>query len=81
MKIIFFHVRQRSCVAAKHRLSAVINDDRLNVSQNKTMEKIRKEVAAVLKKYASDDSEQSITVRGSGRDCVLAAKISLKAAP
>lgn len=78
MKIIFFHVRNKSSVTAKSRLSSVIRNDRMIASHSATMEKIRKEVASVLKKYASDDSEQYVSVRGSGRNCRLAARILLR---
>lgn len=82
MKIFFFRTGQQSKRDARRRLCAVINDDRLNVSQGKTIEKMKKDIAAVLKKYSSDDAAENISITGAaGGECILAARISLKTAP
>ncbi len=80
MKFFFLNVRQPSKLAAKKRLNAVISNDRVNVSQGKTIEKIRKEVAAVLSKYTPDnEAAGNISVtKVSGGECLLAEKIRLK---
>ena len=80
MRIFFFRVKQPSRIAAKKRLSAVISSDRVNVSQGRTIERIKGEVASVLSKYASDNGSAgdiSVTANPCG-ECLLTAKIRLK---
>ena len=48
MKRFFRKISSSSVKEAKNRLKNVINSDRINVSQGKTLEKIRKDVAEVL---------------------------------
>lgn len=78
MKRFFSKISPSSVKEAKNRLKSVINSDRMNVSQSKTLEKIRKEVAAVLVKYTADSAlPPEVTVTHSkGTQYVLAATIT-----
>lgn len=80
MRRFFKKISDSSVVYAKNRLKTVINNDRINITQSKTLEKIRKEVLAVLVKYSSEDEgtpQVSITCP-EGAKCVLAAQFNSK---
>lgn len=65
---------------AKNRLKSVIINDRMNVSENMTLEKIRKEVSAVLGKYApKNDYPPEVTVTcQNGAVCLISASVLIK---
>ena len=65
---------------AKNRLQSVIINDRMNVSEDMTLEKIRKEVSAVLGKYMIKNDyppEVSVTCRN-GAMCLISASVLIK---
>ncbi len=76
MRRFFRKMSETSVTYAKNRLKSVINSDRINVSQNKTLEKIRKEVTAVLLKYSKDQTEVSVSCP-EGATYVLAAQFEI----
>lgn len=61
MKRFFSRFKSSSSIDAKNRLKSVIKNDRINTSGDVSMDKIKKEVTAVLAKYAGGDSN-SVTV-------------------
>lgn len=76
----FKKIYNTSVTDAKNRLKSVIKNDRINVSCDRTIEKMKKEVSAVLMKYASKASgapQVSVTY-GQGSVCVLAATVSVE---
>lgn len=79
MKRFFRKISSSSVKEAKNRLKNVINSDRINVSQGKTLEKIRKDVAEVLLKYAGENTPPpQVTVScPQGTKCVLAATVAI----
>ena len=79
-KIFFFGKKSDSGVEAGKRLRQVINKDRLNVSGNKTVEKIRREIIDVISKYSNEETAESgVRVSAvSGGECMLAVRIPLK---
>ena len=72
-------ISSRSVQDAKNRLKSVIINDRMNVSYDMTLEKMRKEVSAVLEKYAPKNAQPqvSVTCEG-GAMCMLNASVPLK---
>ncbi len=52
MRRFFSRFRDSSHIYAKNRLKSVITSDRAKADENVTMEKIRKDVTAVLLKYS-----------------------------
>ncbi len=80
MRRFFSKISPSSRADAKNRLKSVIKNDRMNVSNNKTLEKMREEVSAVLAKYASKASvppQVSVTCQ-QGQLCVLAATVTIE---
>ena len=53
MRLFFAGTKRQSVTEAKNRLKSVIKSDRINLSENKTLEKMKKEVSAVLLKYCN----------------------------
>lgn len=77
---LFSKITNRSVQDAKNRLKSVIINDRMNVSHNMTLEKMRKEVSAVLYKYASKSAQPpqvSVTCQN-GTLCVLSASVPIE---
>ena len=65
---------------AKNRLKSVIINDRMNVSEDMTLENIRKEVSAVLQRYAHKGAhppQVSVTCQN-GTLCMLSATVPIK---
>ncbi len=56
MKRFFSKFKSSSSIAAKNRLKSVIKSDRINTSDDVTIDKIKKDITAVLTKYAGGDS-------------------------
>ena len=77
MMRIFKKISSQSVKDAKNRLKSVINNDRINVSQNKTLEKIRKEVTAVLLKYSKEQTTEVSVSCPEGATYVLAAQFEI----
>lgn len=80
MRMFFSRITRSSVTDAKNRLKSVINNDRMNVSQNTTLEKMRKEVSAVLEKYACKSAQPpqvSVTCQP-GALCVLSATVPIE---
>ena len=76
----FSKISGHSVQDAKNRLKSVIINDRMNVSNDMTLEKIRKEVSAVLYKYASKSAQppQVSVTCSQGSMCLLSASIPLE---
>lgn len=76
----FSKISNHSVQDAKNRLKSVIINDRMNVSNNMTLEKIRKEVSAVLEKYASKNSQppQVSVTCSQGTVCLLSASVPIE---
>lgn len=77
---LFSKITNRSVQEAKNRLKSVIINDRMNVSHNMTLEKMRKEVSAVLGKYATKNAQPpqvSVTCQN-GTLCFLSASVSIE---
>ncbi len=74
MRRFFRKMSETSVTYAKNRLKSVINSDRINVSQNKTLEKIRKEVTAVLLKYSKEQMTEVSVSCPEGATYVLTAQ-------
>ena len=73
-------ISSRSVQDAKNRLKSVIINDRMNVSEDMTLEKIRKEVSAVLGKYAPKNEyppQVSVTC-SNGAMCLITASVLIK---
>ncbi len=62
MKWIFSRRKAESVTKAKERLQSVIRNDRINTVDDKTMDKIRKDITAVLLKYVKDSENLCVTV-------------------
>ena len=73
----FSKISPRSVQDAKNRLKSVINNDRINVSENKTSDKIRKEVTAVLLKYSKEQLPEVSVTCPEGATYVLAAQFKI----
>ena len=79
----FFSKKKSSCVLhAKNRLKSVIRYDRMNMLENSTIEKIRKDVTSVLTKYTGGNSDGvKVTVKKlSPSGCSLEATVSIDTA-
>lgn len=79
----FFSKKKGSSVLqAKNRLKSVISYDRMNMLENSTMEKIRKDVTSVLTKYTGGNSRAvKVTVKKcSPSYCSLEATVSIDTA-
>lgn len=77
MKRFFSKITASSVKEAKNRLKFIVNNDRINVSESKTLEKMRKDVVAVLLKYTAESAgppQVSITCRR-GTHVVIAATV------
>ena len=76
----FSRISGQSVQDAKNRLKSVIINDRMNVSNDMTLEKIRKEVSAVLYKYASKNAQppQVSVTCSQGSLCLLSASVPLE---
>lgn len=80
MRMFFARLKSQSVTEAKNRLKSVIKNDRINVTQNKTLEKMKKEVSAVLLRYCIDSEmppQVSVTCRH-GLEYVLSASIPIR---
>ena len=76
---LFRRISSRSVQDAKNRLKSVIINDRMNVSYDMTLEKMRKEVSAVLEKYAPKNTQPQVSVTCSGGSiCFVNASIRLE---
>ena len=53
---IFRKISYSSVTDAKNRLKSVLKNDRISVSGDRTIEKMKKEVSTVLAKYAKKTS-------------------------
>ena len=76
----FSKLKPHTVREAKNRLKSVIINDRMNVSEDMTLEKIRKEVSAVLGKYAPKKDyppEVSVTCQN-GAMCLVSASVLIK---
>ena len=79
MMRLFKKISSQSVKDAKNRLKSVINNDRMNVSYDMTLEKIRKEVSAVLLKYTKQNAQPQVSVSfGNGAECLVSASVPLK---
>ena len=77
---LFTKIKPFTVREAKNRLKSVIINDRMNVSEDMTLEKIRKEVSAVLYKYAPKNDcppEVSVTCQN-GAMCLVSASVLIK---
>lgn len=80
MRMFFARLKSQSVTEAKNRLKSVIKNDRINITQSKTLEKMKKEVSAVLLNYSLDSKEPprvSVTCEN-GTLLVLRAYIPIK---
>ena len=76
----FSKISPQTVQEAKNRLKSVIINDRMNVSEDLTLEKIRKEVSAVLGKYAPKNGyppDVSVTCQN-GAMCLVSASVLIK---
>ena len=82
MKLFFSKREGYSVLQAKSRLKSVISRDRKNMLENSTMEKIRKDVTAVLIKYTGGNPRAvNVTVKQcSASYCSLEATVSVDTA-
>ena len=80
MRLFFAGIRRHSVTEAKNRLKSVIKSDRINITENKTLEKMKKEVSAVLLKYCkSSEAAPRVTVECTkGTEYILSAIIPVK---
>lgn len=75
----FSRISAHSVQDAKNRLKSVIINDRMNVTHDMTLEKMRKEVSAVLEKYAPKNAQPQVSVTCSqGAMCLLSASVPLE---
>ncbi len=80
MRMFFARLKGQSVTEAKNRLKSVIKNDRINVTQNKTLEKMKKEVSAVLLNYSMNHGQPpqvSVTCEN-GTLLVLRAYVPIK---
>ena len=76
MKFFFRTPTFNSGKEAKRRLSEVIKNDRVNLNQGATVEKIKKEVSAVLVKFCTEDAPNpEIEISCVGEKYILNAQI------
>jgi len=77
--IRLFKKKQQSGCFAKERLHTLLENERNILSGEKVLEKIRKEVSAVLMKYTGDGNPPEVRITQShGSQCNLAARIFVK---
>lgn len=77
MKLFFAGFGRCSVTEAKNRLKSVIKNDRINIAQNRTLEKMKKEVSAVLAKYCTSPPQVSVKCTG-GEVYKLSAYVSIE---
>ena len=76
---LFTKIKPFTVREAKNRLKSVIINDRMNVSYDMTMEKMRKDISAVLEKYAPKNAQPQVSVTCSdGAICLVNARLSLE---
>lgn len=76
---LFLRRGQRSRNAAKNRLLSVLNGDRSDVSCEKILEKMRKDVLLVLKKYTADNAPLPVVCTSlNGAACHIAVDLKLE---
>ena len=76
---LFRKISSHSVKDAKNRLKSVIINDRMNVSYDMTLEKMKKEVSAVLLKYTTRNAQPQVSVSCEGGSvCLLSASVPLK---
>ena len=82
MKRFFSKIKSSSSIDAKNRLKSVIKNDRINTSGDVTIDKIKKEITAVLAKYAGGDSKSiEVLVKNySSSHCCFEATVSIRTA-
>lgn len=82
MKKFFSRLKTSSSVDAKNRLKSVIKNDRINTSGDVTIDKIKKDITAVLAKYAVGDSKSiEVLVKNySSSHCCFEATVSIRTA-
>ncbi len=79
--MLFFKRRAHSGGEAKNRLLSVLHCDRGELSSEKVLGKIRKEVLAVLQKYSADGAcAPMVCTSLSGTTCIISADVQLKQA-
>ena len=79
MRKFIFRINSHTVHSAKNRLKSVIINDRMNVSYDMTLEKMRKEVSAVLEKYTHKNAQPQVSVNCSeGNICILSAMLPLE---
>ena len=79
MRMFFARINSQSVTEAKNRLKSVIKNDRINLTQSKTLEKMKKEVSAVLLKYTTRNAQPQVSVSCEGGSvCLLSASVPLK---
>lgn len=80
MMRFFSKISPRTVQDAKNRLKSVIINDRMNVSEDMTIENIRKEVSAVLCKYVpNSEHPPQVSVRCSQEEiCFVSATVPIK---
>ena len=62
MMRFFSRINSHTIKDTKNRLKSVIINDRMNVSDDMTLEKMRKEVSAVLEKYSYRNAQPQVSV-------------------
>ena len=80
MRLFFAGTKRQSVTEAKNRLKSVIKSDRINLAENKTLEKMKKEVSAVLLKYCkgSELPPRVSVACTKGTEYILSATIPMK---
>ena len=80
MRLFFAGLRRQSVTEAKNRLKSVIKNDRINITDSKTLEKMKKEVSAVLLKYCkgSEDPPRVSVACSNGTEYIISASIPIK---
>ena len=79
MMRFFAKINSHTVKDAKNRLKSVIINDRMNVSYDMTMEKMRKDISAVLEKYAPKNAQPQVSVTcNQGAVCFLSASVPLE---
>ena len=79
MMRFFSRINSHTAKDTKNRLKSVIINDRMNVSYNMTMEKMRKEVSAVLARYAYENAQPQVSVTcRDGAICLVNASVPIE---
>ena len=78
----FSRINSHTVKDAKNRLKSVIKNDRINTSGDVTIDKMKKEITAVLAKYAGGDSKSiEVLVKNySSSHCCFEATVSIRTA-